>query len=372
MNESRLACFGAVVDAIYAGAESGGQWRGFLQRLREATGSRYAYMAVGNLQQWERCTWLIDGSGQGTQDHAAVRTDYLDLSPFARLPQDIVTTMGELHDSGCRVAPAFYSRVAQPYGIGDIMGTNFIRQGDQLAVFRVGRARDDDRYSREDTELCRLLLPHLHRSWERVAQNRHPAWKSVLSGVLQALGVGVVLVDTDCAILDASARALDIMNAHDDIFSARGGHLRLLRHADELQLRTALAQIDQHSADNAQSFAVASGSGPRRLHFVCRRMPEAVLADNPPCTAIFIRDDGPPRPMAVQTLRGLFGLTTAEARVASGLIGGLSMAQIAAGQGISRNTAYGHLKATFGKLGVNQQSALVSHVLGGLASFGRM
>ncbi len=371
MSEDRLAEFSGIVEAIYAGAQDAGSWRGFLERIREATGSSYAYMVYGNLHDWGRCTWLVEGDGQGAEEQAAIRIDYLDLSPFARLPQDAVTTMGEFVDSGHKVPPAFYSRVVRPYGIGDIMGTNFIRQANQLATFRVGRARSANRYSHTDKELCRLLLPHLHRSWEKASAGRNPAWKGVLSEALQTLGVGVVLVDPDREMLDASATALEVIDTHRELLTIKSSRLRLHRPPDERQLENALGRIASDPSVGAQSFAVGASTGARRLHFVCKPLPDANFSHAQPCIAIFIRDERPPRPVTTQTLRGLFGLTAAEARVACGLIDGLSMAQIAVRNDISRNTAYGHLKAVFGKVGVNQQSALVSHVLGGLASLGR-
>lgn len=371
MSESRLAEFSEIVDAVYAGSQSEGSWRAFLESIRKATGSSYAYMAYGNLHDWRRCTWLVEGDCRAVEDLAAIRSDYLDLSPFARLPQDAVITMLELEDSGNKVAPEFYSRVVLPYGIGDIMGTNFIRQANQLATFRVGRTRSACRYSHDDIELCRLVLPHLHRSWERASAGRDPAWKCVLSEALKTLGVSVMLIAPDREILDVSSTALEVIHTHRELIAIANNRLRLHRAPDERQLESALGCIASDPSVGSQSFVVGASTESRRLHFVCRPMPNQVFIDAPPCVAIFFRDERPPQPVTIQTLRGLFGLTTAEARVARGLIGGLSMAQIAARNDISRNTAYGHLKAVFGKLGVSQQSALVSHVLGGLASLGR-
>jgi DNA-binding CsgD family transcriptional regulator len=371
MSESRLIEFSGIVDALYAGDEGTGTWRGFLQRLKGATGSMYACMAVGNSDAWGQRTWLFEGEGRGADEQAAGRTDYLDLSPFSRLPQGVVTTMGELLDTGQRMQPGFYSEVVQPHDIGDILGTNFIQHGNQLAHFRLGRARVAGRYTHEHKQLCQLILPHLHRSWERVSRTvRNAAWKAVLSEALQMQGAGVVLINTDREILDASSMALETIDAHRTLLSVTNGRLRMHRQQDERQLEEALDRIADHPAE-VRSFGIDTSTGSRRLHFVCRRMPDMTLFATRPCMVLFIRDDRPPRPVAPQTLRALFGLTAAEARIVCGLIAGQSMTQIADRGRISRNTAYAHLKSAFGKLGVNQQSALVSHVLGSLASLGR-
>lgn len=368
----RLVEFSGIVDALYAKGESTGTWRGFLQRLKGATGSMYACMAFGNRDAWGKRTWIFEGEGRGSDEQAAHRTDYLELSPFSRLPQDVVTTMGELLDTGQRMQPGFYSEVVQPGDIGDIIGTNFIRHGNQLAHFRLGRARLAGRYTHEDKELCQLILPHLHRSWERGSRTaRNAAWKAVLSEALQMLGAGVILINGDREILDANSTALETIDAHRALLSAANGRLRMHRQEDERQLEDALGRIVDHPTAGTHSFGIDTSAGSRRLHFVCRRMPDTEFFEARPCMVLFIRDDRPPRPVALQTLRTLFGLTTAEARIACGLIDGLSMTQIAVQGGISRNTAYAYLKSAFGKLGVSQQSALVSHVLGSLASLGR-
>lgn len=366
----RLVEFSGIVDALYAEGESTGAWRSFLKRLKGATGSMYACMAFGNRDAWGKRTWLFEG--EGPYEQAVHRTDYLELSPFSLLPQDVVTTMGELLDTGQRMQPGFYAEVVHPRDIGDIIGTNFIRRGNQLAHFRLGRARVAGRYTHEDKELCQLILPHLHRSWERTSRVvRNTAWKAVLSGALQRLGAGVVLIDENREVLDADSTALETIDAHRALLSVTNGRLRLHRQEDERQLEDALERVAAHPAAGGQSFGIDTGTGLRRLHFVCRRMPGTEFFDARPCMVLFIRDDRPPGPVAPQTLRALFGLTTAEARIACGLIDGLSMTQIAAQGGISRNTAYAYLKSAFGKLGVNQQSALVSHVLGSLASLER-
>lgn len=371
MTESALVKFSRVVDAIYVGAQGAASWRVFLERLKEATNSSYAYMVHGDLQDWARSTWFVEGDGLGAEERIAIRLNYLDLSPFVSLPQDVVTTMIELVNSGHSVPPTFSSMIVQPYGIGDIMGVNFIRRSNQFAAFRVGRVQRASRYTSDDKELCQLALPHLHRAWEKAPMSSNFARKDILSETLQILGVGVFLAGPDRKILDPSPTALEIIDIHRELLTLRNNCLHLQRPQDEQQFDNILRRIISDSSVGVQSLLIGANAGPRRLHFLFRPISEEALSSAPPSVLIFIRDERPSRPLAMQALRGLFGLTPAEARVVCGLVEGLSMMQIAERNNISRNTAYGHLKAVFRKVGVTQQSALVSNILGGIASLGR-
>src|SRR5690606_35590809 len=68
-------------------------------------------------------------------------------------------------------------------------------------------------------------------------------------------------------------------------------------------------------------------------------------------------DRQPPPSSAL--LAQVFGLTEAEARIASALTSGLSLTEAADRYGVTRETAKTHLNAIFFKTDTNRQSALV-------------
>lgn len=85
---------------------------------------------------------------------------------------------------------------------------------------------------------------------------------------------------------------------------------------------------------------------------------------------LFIGDSSASTRPPSDRLRIVYGLTEAEARVASLIVAGLDLAGIAASVGVSMNTAKFHLKTVFGKIGVARQADLVRRILadvGGLA-----
>jgi DNA-binding CsgD family transcriptional regulator len=83
---------------------------------------------------------------------------------------------------------------------------------------------------------------------------------------------------------------------------------------------------------------------------------------------IALRDPARPPLLAVADLERLFGLSPAEARLATRLVDGATPDEAAIGLGISRNTARSQLQAIFMKTGVNRQGDLIRLLLSSAAS----
>ena len=64
--------------------------------------------------------------------------------------------------------------------------------------------------------------------------------------------------------------------------------------------------------------------------------------------------------VSLDLLEGLFDLTTAEAKVANGILSGRSLDDIAAASGLSKETARTQLKGVFAKTATKRQAELVS------------
>jgi DNA-binding CsgD family transcriptional regulator len=77
-----------------------------------------------------------------------------------------------------------------------------------------------------------------------------------------------------------------------------------------------------------------------------------------PLAVIMASRSGASARRVVTVLRDLFGLTAAEARVASAVAGGLSPADVAEQYGIAVLTVRGQLKAVYSKMGVRRQAEL--------------
>lgn len=366
MTAQNLAEFNGIIDAIYTGSTETPPWGSFLRHLKETTRSMYAYIAFGDEESWNGRVHYLESSSRRALDDGQDHSDFLRPSPFTPLPQDIVATIGDLANSGQAVHPDFVARVMGPFGIGDIVGVNFVRHGKQVANLRLGRAQAAGHYSSQDKELCALMLPHLRRACaDASTTNVAPVWQALLFETLRSLEVGVFLIDACCRILDASDLALEVLETHRQLLSTSNGHLRLHNRAQEQKLTAAVSCV--LDSGESQAVRLTGRSSGDELHFVCVRAPDVGTYVPRRRVIAFVSCGRRPRPIATRMVRDLFGLSCAEARVTLGLIGGLSITQIAVANSISRNTVYSHLKSAFAKVGVTQQSALVSRILSSVA-----
>ena len=78
---------------------------------------------------------------------------------------------------------------------------------------------------------------------------------------------------------------------------------------------------------------------------------------------LYVSDPGHPFDACEEDLAALFHFTRAESGVASALVNGLSVEQIAERHQVSRETVRSQLKSIFGKLGVSKQQDVVRLLL---------
>jgi DNA-binding CsgD family transcriptional regulator len=171
---------------------------------------------------------------------------------------------------------------------------------------------------------------------------------------------GIVVLGADGYVLYASAGAKTIA-ARADAIAFEGGTIRALRggaddHALQGLIKEALLGGGQTSA-----MSLARRRGGRDYFIVVKALPRRVfaLAGAGPAVLVTIADpDQVPRPTAAW-LKRLFGLTTAETRVALKLFAGSTLGEVATALGISQATSRVHLGHIFRKTRTTRQAELI-------------
>lgn len=233
-----------------------------------------------------------------------------------------------------------------------------------MAVHRPTDARD---YGSEDKRRLTAFLPHLKRALQ-IRQRLLTAGveRRATLDALERTGTATLVVTQSGHILYANALAEGLLRQTDAI-RAINGRLVTVERTANASLSLAIAEaIRAAGGNNAAASNTLTIAREDRLPLTLMVAPLRPAGDGfgaaVPCAIVFVRDPEQPTPSS-QALRGLFGLTPAEASIAAALADGLSLDSIAASHRVSLNTARTHLKNILAKTGTRRQAELVALVL---------
>lgn len=247
------------------------------------------------------------------------------------------------------------------YGLGGVVD----RQDGRMVVFGVQCGYEDGRFTPEAQDLVGTLMPHLRR-----AHRLHAATRGIrrdretLEETLHLLSQPVLVVDLDCHVVFANHAAERLLEEGDGLKLA-SGRLTAAHRGD----RAALAALLHTEPTLAQTVAptltptvaaVTLRRPHRRPPLVARAVPlrRPNRGEWSGRIALLIEATAE-RPPSVEHLAKAFALTTAEARLWSGLLSGATLTEIAARNRVSINTLRVQLAALFRKAGVHRQADLV-------------
>ena len=211
------------------------------------------------------------------------------------------------------------------------------------------------------------ILPYRRQQTAQIHQeSSNPAWKRKgrLDGLDQG-GTATIIVDRNCRILHASARAEQILRKGDVLKvmvgrlicttpPASGNLASLIRDAADV----AIAE-DRFGGSMA---IMRADKLPLTLLVTPARPARDDFGRSVPAAFVYIRDPEV-LAMSASVLRDLFGLTSTEAVIALSLARGNTVEQIALQRMISLNTARTHVKGILAKTATNRQAQLVALLL---------
>ncbi|MFO1102466.1 MAG: helix-turn-helix transcriptional regulator [Methylocystis sp.] len=224
-----------------------------------------------------------------------------------------------------------------------------------LVVVQINRRSGEPRFTHAD--LCRLdaFRPHLARAGLLAAR-----WRLER---LRAAADALEMIGLPAAILDAQGTTL----AANALFETMTSHVRWLPRdrfafvdpgANAL-LQVALTEIADPAATSVRSFPAKGKAGaPVVVHLVPTTGEARDLFDGG--FGVLALTPLGSSAANVTVIQGLFDLTPAEARVASGVAEGLTVNQIASRQAVTVATVRTQIKSVFAKTGSSRQSELAA------------
>jgi DNA-binding CsgD family transcriptional regulator len=363
LDASTLLELDRVVSSFYEAAIGNIKWSEPLELASKALNSPVALFSVRD-PATRRAHFSFGNFGTDPNFVQTFAETYAVLSPFVMA--SVVSVEGDVVNPIELIGRAeyekgrFFKEWSAPQGYHDFLGSILIRHAKAIYTIAFGRKADRPLYDLRDHEILRFLVPHVTRALqisERI--NSFALQRAELMATLDVLATPIVMVGRDRQIhqCNAAARALisqDIGLRADDntlqfetpvLDSEFQHHVQFLKNrAVELSQKFKngmVVQILAHQIDQVQGFP------------------------DPSTDRLLVVVDWPKRKVAPigAELKLRFGLTIAELRLLTLIVGGGSIKSSAADIGVSQNTIRTQLRSIFVKTQTNSQKSLVLVVI---------
>jgi DNA-binding CsgD family transcriptional regulator len=363
------AAFSSMVGAIYECALDPGLWPDAIREVCEATSSFAGVISVNDrstgashLQQhWNFDTDWLERMVLHGPEVAAMLASVPDL--HTRELDEPLVAMRDL-DPAVVLSSRYYKEWLRPQGMIDAINLTVLRQRDRIGLLALSRHESAGAISDRDVAVVRLLAPHIRRA---IAASNILGTQTIKVSTFEAsldlIGVGVVLVDAQAAIIHANRAAKLMLSIGSPIRSNRG-ELRTCLPKVSAALRAAIAKavgneaaiggVDigitapQASGDPALIHVLPLAGGQVRAHIAPR-----------PTAAVFITAKGSGEAPPPGAIAAAFDLSPAEVRVLERLIVGRTPAEIADDLGSALPTVRTHLSNIFSKTGTARQADVI-------------
>jgi DNA-binding CsgD family transcriptional regulator len=370
--EDRLA---DLIGEVYDAALDPGLWTGMAPKIAAAFEAPSAGLVIGPalgspyiLSQTANITDKLSIEYEAhyhQHDVWAKKAMQVELSSVY-LGEDLVLDAeferSEYYQDWCSKTEAFYL-------VGSVIGVS----SNEIAIFGVHRSRSARRFDHRDRKFLECFLPHVRRALQlRQRLSSAGIERDAAFDALERSGTATLVVGADGAILHASRDAEGLLRQADGIRTV-GRRLAVNTRTASERLTALIRETVDTAAGRGKSHGgalsiVRAGRLPLTILVAPFRAAREGFGAQLPSAILFIRDPEHGA-AATEILQSLFGLTPAEAAIASALAQGKTLDAITAEFRISLNTARTHLKTVFAKTATTRQAELVALLLRSVAMF---
>jgi DNA-binding CsgD family transcriptional regulator/PAS domain-containing protein len=243
-------------------------------------------------------------------------------------------------------------------------------EGESLVPFSILRAKGEPLFDQDSAGILGLLLPHMSRAMQlSLRLDTLHVHTQTLEALIEALPIGVILVDTAARVLHHNRAAESILSASEGLTVSHG-----VLAADRPQQTSALRRLIGAVAALTAGQTRSAGGGLTVSRRSLRRDLLVMVAplgfggerlEMPEASAIVLVSDPEQQPrLPAEFLSQRYGLTAQQASLALFLAQGHTLDAAADAMGISRNTARSHLRLLLRKTGTARQPELIRLLLG--------
>lgn len=368
----------ALVDLAYDAAGEIDRWRAVMEGLATRLGCKIVGLQMQEMTRGRATVQSQFGAdpylGMMTryEGYYAGRNIFLSARPDLTFSGAIRNGEAIVPDREA-VRTEYFNDFLRPLGVLHAIGMVPFRTGSVLALLSLMRPIGAPSFADGDFGLLTRFMPHLqralsiHRRLEAVDLARVAA-----SEALDCMAFGVVIVDAGGRVLFHNERTRELLEQADGLLLRRDG-LSAANPSEAATLRRLVAEAcatgtgEALHAGGALEITRPSGRRPLSLLVAPFRPREFALATERPAAVVFIGDPERKLEGIGDILRRLHGLTPAEAAVATLLVEGRRIEDLAELLGISLLTARTHVKRILAKVDVRSQAELIRVLLSGPA-----
>jgi DNA-binding CsgD family transcriptional regulator/PAS domain-containing protein len=366
--ETALSLIGLIYDA--AGEPS--KWPNFLEMFADALRGTVTTLLMydtkfqnGNIA----ATVRIDPAEQKKYNQHFGGLDVWAVHGKRLLNHGSVRSGEELCPDDVLIKSEFYNDFLEPINAFHEISGIVVKKGSTLSAVTSLRSKAAGPFGDNESRLFQMLMPHL----ERALQLHHriiglEADSLAAISTLDHLHIGLIRLDGDGKVLSMNRAAEAIIAQGDGLTATRGG-LQAARTDETRRLRLFIAEA------SLRGKGIGFGSGGAiAISRPSLKRPLSVFVSPAPTTSlqlpgvrgtvvIFVTDPEAAIESDEEILKRLFGLTSAEASVATLLVQGHDLKGVCGELSIRMPTARTHLRHLFDKLGVHRQCELISLLL---------
>ena len=372
--------FHRLLDLIYEAAEFPARWRTVYEQLQHALGVKSIHMLA--LDKRHGTLSYSDGANLPVEGELAYMQRYRFVDPrlpmlmerptgaWLHCPEDLPPDMVEQHP--------LYQEFLLPYDRRYMSGCKLVDTDEATVIFSVLSGAAEGPLKPQALAFADRLLPHLRRACRISLQNFVYSTQALVGHLLvNKLRQPVILASPDGEVIHTNEAAHELMRST-KLVQVTGGRLELPQpHQGELLRGCAELEQGMKAGGAGEEPQGAVASQFRSLHLAADGSSESVYAFftvlspqgamgtfglRPVVMLLFYHPASAP---AIDSglLYAVFGLTPAEARIATLLAEGLSLKQIAEVQGTQHDTVRKQLRSIFEKTSTNRQPELIRLLL---------
>jgi DNA-binding CsgD family transcriptional regulator len=357
--------FSSLLDRLYSGVGDDGGWKLFLSSLADILPSATASLVLFDPDQKRYSIDLnigfpVDAVRSYNQHYGAIDEWYRRAK--GRVTENWVNDGRSLCPPDELIRTEFFNDFIRHFGWQHECAAVLECRGSVMTVLTMLRRPKDQEFRDSELKLIRALVPHLQRALQlhrRVVDMQ--ARESAQDWALDQLPFGVVILGNTGQVVIANRTAIELCHPRNGLRLTRIGLNATLatdqRHLQAL-IRTASTLSLLNPAGGFMSVTRPFGSP---LHLFVG--PLLITASGARSVAVFISDPEQKSPSLATVLSTLFKLTPAEVRLATLLVEGKPLVEIAQQGGVTHGTLRSQLKSVFQKTGTSRQAQLVRLLL---------